>query len=402
MEFNIRKFDWTLFFLMLILLAAGLASVYSVSVVKIGDQITVTNYFSRQLIWIGFSLLLLIIIQLIPTSFFRDYSLIFYLLSIALLIAVLFLPQIKGSHRWIKIGGFQFQPSEFTRITYILVMVKYLTDRELREYVIILRAFLISIPLWVLLLLEPDLGSTITYGLVFFTILLFLPIGFDTILFLASPILSILFYVNIFVFLVILMLVIFYFIKASLGWVKLTFLLILNAFFTVNLSLVWNLLKEYQRVRIQAFFDPLSDPLGSGYQIIQSKIAIGSGELMGKGFISSTQKSFSFLPEYHTDYIFSIFSEEWGFFGNALFLLIWFLFFYRIIYITQKIASAQARLVNLGLFSFVLYQFALNILVAMGYLPSTGIPLPLFSYGGSNIVVTIISIAFILKLPKHK
>ena len=396
MSFKQKKYDWTLFFLFFILLIFGITSVYSVSVIKVGEELIIKGYFLKQLLWIGISLALLTIFLFIPLSNFTDYALIYYYLSICLMIAVLFLPEINGSNRWIKIFGFQFQPSELMKFTYVLMMGKYLTKNDLKESTVLFRAFLISIPVWILLLLEPDLGSTLTFVVVFFTILIFTCVNINSILLLISPILAILFYFNIYFFLILLFLFLLFFIRNGLGWVKITFMLIINTFFTINLSIIWNLLKPYQQTRIQTFINPLLDPLGSGYQIIQSKISIGSGGLTGKGFMESTQKNFSFLPEFHTDYIFSIISEEWGFFGNVIFLSVWFLFFYRIIYITKvnKLSSAK-RIINIGLFGFIFFPFILNIMMSLGLLPSTGIPLPLTSYGGSNILITSLSIAYI-------
>jgi len=164
----------------------------------------------------------------------------------------------------------------------------------------------------------------------------------------------------------------------------------------------WNSLKDYQQNRIITFFNPMHDPLGAGYQVIQAKIAIGSGQLFGKGFLMGTQKNMNFLPEHHTDFIFSVVGEEFGFVGTSLLLLLFFLFFNRIIYLIKFVNKKEYKIAISGIFGYLLLQTFINIGMNVGVLPTTGIPLPFISYGGSNLLINSFAVAMILKYSVYK
>jgi rod shape determining protein RodA len=165
---------------------------------------------------------------------------------------------------------------------------------------------------------------------------------------------------------------------------------------------LWGSLKPYQQNRILTFIDPTRDPLNTGYQVIQAKIAVGSGQIFGKGFLGGTQKNMNFLPEHHTDFIFSVIAEEFGFIGSVLLLLVFFYFFLRIVKNITRSQIKERRIAMAGIFGFLFFQVVINIGMNIGLMPTTGIPLPFISYGGSNLLINSISVALILKYSQDK
>jgi rod shape determining protein RodA len=179
--------------------------------------------------------------------------------------------------------------------------------------------------------------------------------------------------------------------------ITITFLGVINSFIAVLTPVIWNGLKPYQQNRILTFIDPLRDPFGAGYQIIQSKIAIGSGGIWGKGLLMGTQKNLKFLPEHHTDFIFSVIGEEFGFFGCLIVLTLFFLFLYSLVRNIRKLKRNEAYYGAIGIVAYLAFQVFVNIGMNVGVVPTTGIPLPFISYGGSNLLINVMAVALILK-----
>jgi rod shape determining protein RodA len=178
--------------------------------------------------------------------------------------------------------------------------------------------------------------------------------------------------------------------------------LVVNIFFLFITPVVWGQLRPYQQNRIITFVDPSRDPLNTGYQIIQARIAIASGQLTGKGFLEGTQKNMNFLPEHHTDFIFSVVAEEFGFIGSMILFVLFFLFFLRLIKNIYNTKNRERRLVTSGVFGFIFFQVTINLGMNLGLMPTTGIPLPLISYGGSNLLVNAIAVSIVLKYSQEK
>ncbi|HNQ43694.1 MAG TPA: FtsW/RodA/SpoVE family cell cycle protein, partial [Candidatus Cloacimonadota bacterium] len=185
--------------------------------------------------------------------------------------------------------------------------------------------------------------------------------------------------------------------RARLSWVAITVAAIINAFIAMIMPVLWMGMKNYQQDRILTFLDPTRDPLGAGYQIIQAKIAIGSGALAGKGWLMGTQKNMNFLPEHHTDFIFSVIGEEFGFVGSILLLFVFAIFFGRIIYAISQIKVRERKIASSGILAYLMFQSFINIGMNIGLVPATGIPLPFISYGGSNLLINSISVGVIMK-----
>jgi len=325
-----------------------------------------------------------------------------YIITIIFLILVLFLPEIKGSHRWIFLGPVNFQPSELAKLVTILFVAKLISKPYITEWQILLRSFAVVLLPVILILLEPDLGTALTLMISLFAMLLFsgLPVFF--LILIISPVLSIITSFSLPVFLIYILILLFLLYKTRLSLVAIGFAGVLNAFIFFITPVIWNGLKTYQQNRILSFIDPMRDPLGAGYQIIQSKIAIGSGNIFGKGFLMGTQKNLNFLPEHHTDFIFSVIGEEFGFFGCLIILVLFFVFLMRMMKGINKLKRPGMKYAGMGILSYLTFQVFVNIGMNIGIVPTTGIPLPFISYGGSNLLINVISVGIILKYLKER
>ncbi len=392
-----KRFEWTIFGLLVILMVIGIVSIYTASSTRIADDFLFDNYYLKQFIWIIISMFILFLVIKIPNAIIDVSIFPVYIITILLLIWVLFLPEIKGSHRWISLGLINFQPSEFAKLFTILTISKFISKPLLSDGQILLRAFTVMLVPIILVMLEPDLGTALIFLVILFSILLVSDLPKFYLILIVSPILSITFSFSIWIFIVYILLLTYILYRSNLDKVIIGFVIALNTFIFFITPIFWNNLKDYQQNRILTFINPMRDPFGAGYQIIQSKIAIGSGGLFGKGFLMGTQKNMNFLPEHHTDFIFSVIGEEFGFFGCTFILLIYFLFLYKIAKSIRKIKRKEYRFVSVGILAYLTFQIFINIGMNLGIVPTTGIPLPFLSYGGSNLLINVTAIGFILK-----
>ncbi len=348
-----NKLDKTLFFSVLAILFIGLLILYSAS----------TRYYSqnivfRQACWILIGVILLFIILRIDYQRFISVSYLLYGINIFLLILVLFFGEARGgARRWISLGAFNLQPSELAKITLVLALSLYIgrRKRDVTKIGFLFGAFFLVLPAFFLILIEPDLGGA----------LLLIPITL-TMLFMAGA--------------------------------KIKHLVAIVLLGLSSLPFFWQFLKDYQKERLFVFINPNIDPLGSGYTVIQSKIAIGSGGLLGKGWLSGTQNQLNFLPERHTDFIFSVVGEEWGFLGALILIFLYLLIVYRGIKIIETTPDEYGRLIATGFITLFSLQVIINIGMTIGFLPIVGLTLPLISYGGSSLIVTLIYIGFLLNI----
>lgn len=392
-----KRFEWTIFGLLVILMVIGIVSIYTASSTRIADDFLFDNYYLKQFIWIIISMFILFLVIKIPNAVIDVSIFPVYIITILLLIWVLFLPEIKGSQRWISLGLINFQPSEFAKLFTILTISKFISKPLLSDGQILLRAFTVTLVPIILVMLEPDLGTALIFLVILFSILLVSDLPKFYLILIVSPILSITFSFSIWIFIVYILLLTYILYRSNLDKVIIGFVIALNTFIFFITPIFWNNLKDYQQNRILTFINPMRDPFGAGYQIIQSKIAIGSGGLFGKGFLMGTQKNMNFLPEHHTDFIFSVIGEEFGFFGCTFILLIYFLFLYKIAKSIRKIKRKEYRFVSVGILAYLTFQIFINIGMNLGIVPTTGIPLPFLSYGGSNLLINVTAIGFILK-----
>jgi len=321
-----KKFEWSIFGLLIILLLIGTISIYSASSTKIGDDFSFTNYYIKQIIWIIISMIILFLLLKAPNAVIEISIFPLYFFTLLLLVLVLFLPEINGSHRWINLGSIHFQPSELAKLLTIMVISRLISKPFLSAGQILTRAFIVTLIPIMLILLEPDLGTALTFFVILFSILLVSDLPKFYLILIVSPILSIIFSFSIWIFIFYILLLTYILYRSNLDKVIIGFVLTINTFIFFITPIFWNSLKDYQQNRILTFINPMRDPFGAGYQIIQSKIAIGSGGIFGKGFLLGTQKNMNFLPEHHTDFIFSVIGEEFGFFGCTFILLLYFFF----------------------------------------------------------------------------
>jgi len=348
-----REFDWLLLGLVLLLSLTGAFFIYSSSHFLPG------NYCLRQIIWIGISLIALFLVAAVDYKFLVAFSIYFYGLIVALLaVSLLLVRLIAGTKSWIRLGIMQFQPSELAKIVTILVLARLFAEykgRFLSLRAAGLALLLAGIPL-VLVIVQPDLGTALTMSIV-----------------VAAA-----------------------FIMAGLK--RKTIILFLALALVIGVG-GWNFgLKDYQKKRLTTLVNPGRDVRGSGYQIMQSKIAIGSGGLAGKGFMKGSQSQLRFLPARHTDFIFSVIGEEFGFLGVTAVLLVYGLMLARMFWSVTKARDRAGAYIVFMASMLIAGQALINILMIIGLFPVTGVPLPFLSYGGSSLLSNYVACGLILNV----
>ena len=394
---NRKKFDFVLAVLLLILIFSGCIAIFTASTSKFGEYSTTMNYWWKQLIFSGCLIGVLILLLKLPMPIFEAFVLPLYVLNLIALILVLFTPPINNSHRWFSFMGISLQPSESAKLFTILMASRILAKEHLSEFKQLLYGFgIVLVPVF-LILIGPDLGTTLVFiaSLLAMFIAAGLPLFY--VLLIISPVVSIVTSVYWLVLIIWILVLIYLLMRVRLSWVAITVAVIINVFISLIMPVAWNSLKVYQQNRILTFIDPMRDPLGAGYQVIQSKIAIGSGAITGKGWLQGTQKNMNFLPEHHTDFIYSVIGEEFGFFGSMLVLLLFFLFFWRLSTVIGEFKVRERKIAAAGIFGYLMTQTFINIGVNIGLVPATGIPLPFISYGGSSLLINGLAIGVVLK-----
>ncbi|MCB5252710.1 MAG: rod shape-determining protein RodA [Candidatus Cloacimonadaceae bacterium] len=394
---NHKKFDFVLLGLLVALIAVGFVAIFTASTTVISDQVITASHWWKQIIFAGIAGLAIALLLRLPMPIFDILILPAFVLNLLALILVLFTPAVSGSHRWFSIGNVNFQPSESAKLLTILMVARYISKENLSEYRQILYGFGIMIVPVILIMIEPDFGTTLVFWASLMAMFIAAEVPLFFILLMVSPVISLvasLHWLGIIVWIAIL---IFLLMRARLSWVAITVACIINTFIALITPVFWMGLKDYQQNRILTFLDPTRDPLGAGYQIIQSKIAIGSGSLTGKGWLMGTQKNMNFLPEHHTDFIFSVIGEEFGFVGSIFIVLLFFAFFARLIHSVIQLKVRERKVATAGIMAYLMFQTFINIGMNIGLVPATGIPLPFISYGGSNLLINTISVAVILK-----
>ena len=351
-----RSIDWIL---VICILLIGFISFFSMYSTDGGELLFHTkNHIVRFMIFFS----MMIIISFINIKFWHSISYLFYLVVLGLLVAAsLYGITASGSQRWINLYFINLQPSELMKIAIIAFFAKYyhrMQITQVNKVVNIIIPFVILVIPIFLVITQPDLGTSILIALSGLMVLWLAGINLK------------------------------FFVYSSL-------LLIISAPFVISF------LKPYQKLRILTFFNPDKDPLGAGYQIIQSKIAVGSGGLYGKGFLKGTQGYLEFLPEKHTDFIFTLFSEEFGFIGSSILLVLYAVMIYRIVYIGFQSRSFFGRLYCFGFASAIFIFIAVNMCMVLGLLPIVGSPLPIMSYGGSSMLATMLGLGIAMSARVH-
>jgi len=357
----ISHFDWPLFVLCLAFVAVGIMTIYSANFDL--DSGHAGALPARQGIWFGLGLVAMFIAMSFDYHYIDRLAYPFFAMMLVLLVLVMIVGHSGGgSQRWINLGFFRLQPSEPAKLAIVLVMAKYFQfDEPGRGYYLrdLWVPFLIVAPLIVLTLIQPDLGTAIILGIVFLSMIL-------------------------------------------MGGLRVRSFACLVGAGLAFLPLFWQFLRAYQRDRILTFLDPNRDPLGAGYHVIQSQIAIGSGRVFGKGFLHGTQNRLDFLPAQHTDFIFAVFSEEWGFFGCVILLLLYFIMIAYCLRLVQRAKDRFGALLVFGMISIVFWHVVINVAMVAGVMPVVGVPLPMVSYGGSALASMMFAIGVIMNVSMRR
>ncbi len=391
------KLDYQLLAIWLILMIVGVFMIYSAASTRIGDEVHVQNFYIRQIIWIAVSILAVFVILRVPSQIIDLLIDPVYAVSLLMLAVVLFLPATAGSHRWISFGFFKIQASEIAKLATVLFVARHLAKPWMSEWKTFLRSLTgFGIPA-ILVLLEPDLGTSLVFWFSLLIVLYTAGIPPVYLLLMVSPVITLITRINVVLFIVFLLILLFVLYRQRFSIPYTGIVIALNVFIYMIMPLIWNGLKAYQQARILTFLDPSRDPLGAGYQIIQAKIAIGSGGITGKGFLMGTQKSLEFLPEKHTDFVFSVLGEEFGFAGSMILILLFVWLLVRMAALAGRIKRKQYRIACYGIMAYLFFQIFINIGMNMGLFPTTGIPLPFISYGGSSLLVNSVGIGLFLK-----
>ncbi|MDR0971545.1 MAG: rod shape-determining protein RodA [Bacteroidales bacterium] len=401
-----ENLDWTTVLLYLLLVFIGWISIYSAVYDENHSEIfdTTTRY-GKQMIWIGVSLLIATMVILIDPKFFSQTSYIWYGFFLLMLIAVLAVgTQTKGAKSWFMIGSFAIQPSEFAKLATALALSKVLSGFEvdMKELKTKFYAILvIAIPM-ILVLLQNDTGS----ALVFFTFIFVLfRQGLSSSILIFGGAIILLFILALLInkyvlvgIIFVIMLLGYLFLRRKLSfWVTLL-AFILSSIFVLSVDYFFNnALESHQKDRIEVLLGQKKDPQGVSYNVNQSKIAIGSGGFLGKGFLKGTQTKYNFVPEQDTDFIFCTIGEEWGFLGSSLVIAIFVILMVRLIKLAERQRSAFSQIYGYCVASIIFVHFTINIGMTMGLLPVIGIPLPFISYGGSSLIAFTILLFIFLR-----
>lgn len=363
-----RNISLKILIIAILIAVMGILSIYSSTYRSEGEFWQ--SIYQRQILWVILGLFVFILVSNFNYRRLWDWTYVLYAIMLVLLLLVFILGITRsGAQRWFKIAWFNFQPSEIAKLIIVIFLAKYFSQKSVDDIslkagrfgifrAVILPFIFIAIPVG-LIVEQPDLGSGAIVFIIFFVML-------------------------------------------YLSNIRLRYILIVLILAALSVPVIWNFLRDYQRDRILVFLNPNIDPLGAGYTVIQSKIAIGSGGFFGKGWLSGTQSQLHFLPESHTDFIFATFTEEWGFLGGILLISLYLLLIRQAMMIAEKTSDHFGRLLSYGLSFMLCFQICINIAMNMGLAPVVGLPLPLMSYGGSSMIMTFIALGIIANINKNR
>ena len=356
----IKNFDWITFSVVIIIALIGIMTIYSATrPLAEGEN---SQFYLKQSLWLIIGVIALFMMVSFDYIWLSRASFLLYTAGIALLIIVFILGKVgMGAQRWLSIGPVTFQPSEFFKLTYVIMLSHQLgiMNGPIRTISLFRLFFLIVLFPFILLIKQPDLGTGLIILVIFFSLIV------------AKGL-----YRKITVLLVI------------IGLISLPFLG----------SIFWEGLKDYQKSRIIAFMEPGADPTGIGYHLSQSKIAVGSGKFFGKGYLNGTQGPFRFLPEKHTDFIFAVFAEEWGFLGSFVLISLYIALILRGLTTARNARDDFGKFLALGITFMFLTYFFVNVGMTLGIMPVVGIPLPFMSYGGTALLSNLLSVGLLINI----
>jgi rod shape determining protein RodA len=352
----------------LLISVIGISCIYASTAHKEGKLWQ--DIYKRQIMWVIVGTVLFLLLSRIDYHRILDAAVPLYALTVLLLFAIFALGIVRlGAQRWLKFGWFNFQPSELAKLVMVIILARYFSSKSLAQLSVrvgnlgFVRGFLLPffytmIPAG-LVIEQPDLGSGLIVVFIFLSMI-------------------------------------------YLAGVKLRYLVSFLGLCMVSVPVMWHYLREYQKTRLMVFMNPSMDPLGAGYTIIQAKIAIGSGGFFGKGWLSGTQSQLHFLPESHTDFIFSAFAEQWGFFGCALLLGLYAVLVWQGMVIASRTGDHFAKFMAWGVSLMLGIQVFINVAMNMGLAPVVGVPLPMMSYGGSSVMITFAALGILAGISRRR
>lgn len=394
-----REIDLSLFCVALILCLIGVLLIYSAK--HHSDNPAERATYIKQMVWILLGILICALTFSIPLRFYEIFSYVLYFLSLLTLVLILMVGSSKmGAARWISLGGFNIQPSEFAKIATIFPLARYLAYSKRSIYSFRWLASVVGLALLpaLLILKQPDLGTSLVFFAILISMLFWSGVPLLYLLLIISPVISLISAFHWICWALFFLTLILLLHRLRLTFVFSVGFLLLNLAFGMITPLVWNKLHDYQKQRIIVFLDPGRDPQGAGYQIIQSKVAIGSGGLGGKGYLEGSQTKLAFLPHQHTDFVFSVLGEEFGLRGGIILLGLFAFLIVRGILIAQKARNTFAGNVAVGLVAVIGFQMLVNIGMTLGVMPVTGLPLPFVSYGGSSMLLNWTALGILLAI----
>ncbi|HYJ33428.1 MAG TPA: rod shape-determining protein RodA [Candidatus Binatia bacterium] len=389
--------DRPLLFATVTLALVGIAFVFSAT--SMPSAATEHGLYLKQLIWLAVALGGGALAAAVPYRIYMGRSAwLLYAMGLVLLVLTLFIGHVGlGAQRWLGWGPFKFQPSELAKVATVVLLANFLSERrlDLTQLRSLVKPCVVAGVPFLLVLKQPDLGTSVTFLTILFTMLYWAGLPILYLFLLVSPLINVAasFYLPAWIVFAAVLSAVLY--RSRLRLMPILLVVAINLVVGIVTPQVWNHLQPYQRQRISTFLDPAADPYGAGYQIIQSKIAIGSGQALGKGFLHGSQKALAFLPEQHTDFIFSVVGEETGFLGAGIVTLLYFLLIYRGIKIAHRSRNRFGSLLAIGLTAIFLYHVLVNVCMTVGLAPVTGLPLPLLSYGGTSLLTSFLQIGLI-------
>ncbi len=398
-----KRFDWVLFVAMMLLIGIGVVAIYSAT--HTSDSAFLRQNYRRQMVWAAIGLVLFFLAVAIHYKYYLAFAYVFYGISLVLLVGVLVVGKMGGgAARWIMIGSIKFQPSEWAKLLTIFALARYLSDHAnvIRSNRTLFIALAIGLVPMFLIFEEPDLGTSLVFAAIIPFVLFWADVSPLSLFLLFAPIMTILASFNFYTFFVAMAIIVavLYLVKRSLIFSLANVLL--NIGVGILTPAVWNSLHGYQQKRILTFLGMVSDPRGLSYQIIQSKVAIGSGGFWGKGLLHGTQSQLRFLPAQHTDFIFSVIGEELGFIGAFFVMSLFLVIILRGFSIAANAKNRFASILAVGVTTIFLYHAVVNMGMAMGIMPVTGLPLPFVSYGGSFLLVSMTALGVLVNISMRR
>lgn len=359
----LQHFDWPFLGVTLVIGGVGILALYSAVNANVDIPQVRRLVYVRQSYWLAMSSGVMLLMVLFSYKWLSRLAFPIYGVSVGLLIAVMFVgKEVSGSQRWLDLGPASLQPSEMMKISLAILLARYYSESASKDGFSLRglwKPLVWTVIPFALIVKQPDLGTSL---------ILLLTAGSMTL-----------------------------FVK-----IERRSLLCLTAAGTMGTGVAWFFLKGYQKQRILAFLDPQGDPLGAGYHIIQSKIAVGSGLFFGKGFLKGTQNALSFIPEQHTDFIFSVLAEEWGFLGSVAIILLYLLLIIWGLSVGVRSRDPFGTVLAVGLTSMIFWQTFVNVAMVLALLPVVGVPLPLISYGGSSMLATMVAVGILLNISMRR